>query len=87
MRVVLAHHLADDEGALAVGAGRLQADVVHRVEHPPVYGLQPVAHVRQRPTDDHAHRVIEVRGAHLFLELALLDPPGQRFKRHQPRRS
>ncbi len=74
VRVVLAHHLADDEGALAVGAGRLQADVVHRVEHPPVHRLEAVADVGQRPADDHAHRVIEVRRAHLLLELALLDP-------------
>ena len=40
VRVVLAHDLADDEGALAVGPGRLQAEVVHRVEHPPVDRLR-----------------------------------------------
>ena len=32
VRVVLAHHLADDRGALAVRAGRRQAQVVHREE-------------------------------------------------------
>src|SRR5581483_8527078 len=32
------------------------------------------ADVGKRPPDDHAHRVVEVRGAHLLLELALLDP-------------
>ena len=63
VRVVLAHHLADDEGALAVGPGRLQAEVVHRVEHAAVDRLQAVAHVGQRPADDHAHRVIEVRAS------------------------
>ncbi len=82
VRVVLAHHLADDEGALAVGAGRLQADVVHRVEDPAVNRLESVAGVGQGAADDHAHRVIEVRRAHLFLEAAVFDVAGQGVKRH-----
>ena len=68
VRVVFAHHLADDEGALAIRPGRLQADVVHRVEHPPVHRLEAVAHVRQRPPDDDAHRVIEVGMPHFGFE-------------------
>ena len=75
VRVVLAHHLADDEGGLSVGPVRLQAEVVHRVEHAAVHRLQPVADVGQRPADDHAHRVVEIRRAHLVGQLALLDPP------------
>ena len=77
MRVVLTHHLADDEGALAVRAVRLQAEVVHRVEDAAVDRLEAVADVGQRAADDHAHRVVEVGGAHLLLELALLDVAGQ----------
>ncbi len=73
VRVVLAHDLADDVGALAVRPRRLQAEVVHRVEHAPVHGLEPVADVGQRAPDDHAHRVIEVRRPHLGRQLALLD--------------
>ena len=73
VRVVLAHHLADDEGALAVAAVRLEAEVVHRVEHAAVDRLQAVADVGQRPAHDHAHRVIEVRAAHLRRQLAVLD--------------
>ncbi len=75
VRVVLAHHLADDEGGLAVGTVGLQGEVVHRVEHPPVHRLQPVADVGQGAADDHAHRVVEIRRAHLVGQLALLDPP------------
>ena len=73
MRVIVAHHLADDLGALGVGAGRAEAQLVHRVEHAAVHGLQAVAHVGQRAPDDHRHRVVEVRGAHLLLERARLD--------------
>ena len=60
VRVVLAHHLADDRGALAVRGARGQAHLVHRVEDPAVDRLEAVAHVRQRPADDHAHGVVEV---------------------------
>jgi hypothetical protein len=75
--VVLAHHLADDEGALAVRPGGLQRQVVHRVEHAAMDRLEPVADVGQRAADDHAHRVIEIGRAHLLREVALLDPAGQ----------
>jgi hypothetical protein len=76
VRVVLTHHLADDERALPVGPVRLEAEVVHRVEDAPVDRLQPVPDIGQRPSDDHAHRVIEVGGAHLLLELAGLERLG-----------
>ena len=73
VRVVLAHHVADDRGALRARARRPEALLAHRVEHPPVHGLQPVAHVGQRAPDDDGHRVVEVRRAHLVLERARLD--------------
>ena len=68
VRVVLAHHLADDRGALAEGAGRRQAHLAHRVQDPAVDRLEAVADVRQRARDDDAHRVVEVRDAHLVLD-------------------
>jgi hypothetical protein len=74
--VVRAHDVADDTGALQPGAVRLQPRLVHGVEDAPVHRLEPVAHVRQRARDDHAHRVVEEARAHLLLELARLDPAG-----------
>jgi hypothetical protein len=41
-----------------------------------MHRLQAVAHVGERPGDDHAHRVIEEARAHLLLELATLDAAG-----------
>ena len=73
VRVVLAHHLADDAGALGVAAVGLQARLVHREQHAPVHRLEAVAHVGQRAPDDHGHRVVQVGGAHLLLEPARLD--------------
>ena len=70
MRVIVAHHLADDLRALAM-TPRLEASpiVAHAVEHAPVRRLQPVADVRQRSPDDHAHRVIHVRALHLVFDV------------------
>ena len=67
VRVVLAHHVADDAGALHVAAvGRVPL-FVHREQDAALDGLEAVAHVGQRPADDDAHGVVEVR----FLDLVL----------------
>ena len=70
VRVVVAHHLADDACAFDARAARLEPELGHRVQDPPVYRLQAVAHVGQRARDDRAHRVVEEARAHLRLELA-----------------
>ena len=74
VRVVLPHDVADDPRALVEAAVRPVAPVVHRVQHPPVHRLEPVAHVRQRPADDDRHGVVDVRPAHLGVEVDRLDP-------------
>jgi hypothetical protein len=74
VRVVVAHHVADDPGALHVSAVRPEARVVHRVQDLAVHRLEAVADVGQRTSDDHAHRVVEIRPLHLDLEADGLDP-------------
>ena len=69
VRVVVADDLADDLGALAVGAVAGQAHLPHREQDAAVRRLEPVAHVGQRPPDDHAHRVIQVRALHLVFDV------------------
>ena len=69
VRVIVAHHLADDLRALAIGAVRRQAHRAHAVEHAAVRRLQAVAHVGQRSPDDYAHRVIHVRALHLVFDV------------------
>ena len=65
VRVVRAHRLADDLGALDVRAVGLQAELIHRVEHATMHRLEAVANIGERASDDYAHRVIEIRRAHL----------------------
>ena len=69
VRVVVADDLADDLRALAVGPVGREAHLAHAVEHAAVRRLQAVAHVRQRPPDDHAHGVIHVRALHLVFDV------------------
>ena len=66
--MVVAHHLADDLRALAVRAVRGEAHLAHAEQHAAVRRLQAVADVRQRPPDDHAHGVIQVRALHFIFD-------------------
>ena len=68
VRVVLAHHVADDQRRLAVRPAEIVAGVAHGVEDAPLHRLEAVAHVGQRAADDHAHGVIEVAALHLLLD-------------------
>ena len=72
VRVELAHDVADDTRALRERAVGSVAAVEHRVEHAAVHGLEAVAHLRKRASDDDAHRVVEVRALHLALQVDLL---------------
>src|SRR5215213_1490150 len=65
VRVVFTDDLADDRRALAVRPVRLEAEVVHSVEHAPVDWLEAVPHVRQGARDDNAHRVGKERVLYL----------------------
>jgi hypothetical protein len=65
----VAHHLADDLGALAIPARRRQPHVLHAVQHAAVRRLEAITDVRQRSPDDYAHRVIHVRALHLVFDV------------------
>jgi hypothetical protein len=66
VRVVIAHHVADDLGAFAVRLARDHAAFLRGEQDTAVDRLQPVADIGQRAADDHAHRVIEIAGFHFI---------------------
>ena len=68
VRVVLAHHVADDARTLAGDLRPVVAAFHHGVEDAAMDRLQAVAHVRQRPRHDHAHGVVEVGATHLLFD-------------------
>ncbi len=66
--VILTDHVTDDTRRFLVGFVPVVTEFVHGVEHSAMHGLKTIAHVGQRPPDDHAHRVIQVGVAHLVFE-------------------
>src|SRR5690606_37094558 len=69
VRMIFAEYLADDAGALFVGGTGREPEIAHPIQHPAMYRLQPVAHVRQRAADDHRHRIVDVGRFHLLLNI------------------
>jgi hypothetical protein len=68
VRLILAHHVADDARGFAEGPRRVVAAFLHGVEDAPLHRLQPVSRIGKRARHDHAHGVIEVGAAHLLLD-------------------
>ncbi len=67
--MVLAHHVADDAGALARGTIGLEAHLLHGVENAAVNGLESVADIGQSAADDDRHGIVEIRLAHLVFNV------------------
>ena len=65
----IAHHFADNLGAFAIRLVVRQAHFVHAEQDAAVHGLQAVSDVRQRPPNDYAHRVINVRTLHFVFDI------------------
>ena len=63
------HGLPDDLGALGVLLVVLEAHLAHGVEDAAMDRLESVAGVRQSAADDDAHRVVEIRAAHLLFDV------------------
>src|SRR5262245_66326084 len=65
----VAHHLADDLGALPVRLVVRQPHFVHAEKNAAVHRFQPVSNIRQRASNDDAHRVINVRPLHFVFDV------------------
>ena len=78
VRMVLAHHFADDAGALARGASGSQPHLLHRVQNAAMHRLQSVANVRQSTADNHRQRIVEIRPLHLVFNVDGLHVEGAR---------
>ena len=73
VRVVLAHHLADDALALDVAAVGAQAQLGHRVQDAALHRLEAVARVGQGAGVDDRVGVLEERALHLLLDVDVDD--------------
>ncbi len=77
VRMIVAAGVAGDLGALDRARPRREVQVVHGDQNSPLRGLQPVAHVRQCPADDHAHRVGQIAALELVLDGHLDESAGR----------
>ena len=73
VRVVFTHRVAHHARRLAVRRSGRGRDFVHRIQQPAMHRLQPVAHIRNSPRDDRAHRIVDIRGLHLLDDVDGLD--------------
>ena len=69
MGMIPAQHIAHAGGGLPEGPVRGEIVLVHGVENPPVYRLQAVPHIRQGPSYDDGHGVLDVAGFHFVYKL------------------
>jgi hypothetical protein len=68
VRVVFADDVADDTRRLLICFVPVVRELVHREQHAPMDRFEAVADVGERPADDHAHGVVEIRPAHFLFE-------------------
>jgi len=80
--MVLTQHFADDSGGFFIRGVGAVAQVQHRVEDAAVHRLQAVAHIRQGARDNDAHGVIQIGGAHLVVDIHMLQISGVVILRH-----
>src|SRR6266480_233536 len=70
--MIFTDDIADDAGAFLVGFVMSVAELMHRPQHAPVNGLEPVPHVRQSTSYDYGHRIVEVRAPHLVFDVYMI---------------
>ena len=68
VRVIAAHHVADDLRALAVLGVGGEVLLPHRVEDAALHRLEAVAHVGQRARGDDRQRVVQVAALRGFVQ-------------------
>ena len=69
VRVIFTDGVADYAGGFFIRFIPVVAQLAHGEQGAPMHRLKAIAHIRQRPPDDHAHRVIEVGLAHLVFQV------------------
>ena len=72
VRVVSAHDVADDRGALAVLDVGAQAVLPHRVDDPAMNRLHPIAHIRKSPAGDDRQGVVKVSRLGDLMEVGMV---------------
>src|SRR5690606_34905560 len=77
VRVVFTDHVPDHTGGFLVRLVPVVAQLAHGEQYATVHWFQAIARIRQRPTDDYAHCVVEVGLFQLVFDIDREDFFGQ----------
>ena len=69
MRVIFTDHIADDASRFLIGFVVIVAQFLHRKKDPAVDRFQPITNIGQSPSNDDAHRVIQIGLTHFVFEI------------------
>ena len=69
MGMVFAQYIAYDTGTLTEGLIGGKTQFTHGIQYPPVYGLQAVPHIGQRPIHDDRHGIGDKALLHLLFQM------------------
>jgi hypothetical protein len=69
MRMIFADHVTDDARRLLVRLVVFVPEFAHRKQDTPVHRLEPISDIGQCPAHNDAHRIVEIRLAHLVFEI------------------
>ena len=80
-----AEDVTNNAGAFFCGPVEIQTHLAHRIQNAAMYRLQTITNVGQRAPDDDAHRVVEIRPAHLLFDIygadiAVVVPAARRYE-------
>ena len=69
MRVILTQYLTDDARTLLVRLGRYVVDAHHTIKDTAMNGFETITNIRKCTSHNDGHRIVDVRGLHLFLNV------------------
>ena len=69
MRVILTQYLTDDARTLLVRLGRYVVDAHHTIKDTAMNGFETITNIRKCTSYNDGHRIVDVRGLHLFLNV------------------
>ena len=69
MGVILTKHLTDHAGTLLVRLGRNVVDAHHTIQDTAMDRFETITNIRKGTSHNDGHRIVDVRGLHLFLNV------------------
>ncbi len=60
MGMKFTNHIANRTGRFFIFRRRLEPELTHSVDNPPLHRLKPIANIWQCPIKDHIHGVVKV---------------------------